>query len=347
MRRLFAVGCYTPPQGSGRGVETFWFDGTRLAPAGALEMQAPSYLAWHPSGARLYAVNETSPGSLSEIRVDAAGTPTLLAEHPSGGSAPCHLILSPDARRLYVANYGDGTVAAFELDAAGAVRGRTDLATYSGGGPVAGRQDGSHAHMVVTTDVDRFAVVDLGTDETRGYSVGPDGALTPRGVYSVPPGTGPRQFVFCPGDEPTRDGQSRAIMIGELSNSILLVAGHTAASSIGDRRPATIASGVTQNLPAHLLFGADGRRFYVSNRGANVISAFDLDGDALRPVADYPCGGDWPRHMALVDDWLLVANQKGGGVAILAVDRVGGLRFDGLHYEVASPACVLPQPVMS
>ena len=37
----------------------------------------------------------------------------------SGGADPCHLLLAPDARTLYVANYSSGTLGVLPLDADG------------------------------------------------------------------------------------------------------------------------------------------------------------------------------------------------------------------------------------
>ena len=44
-----------------------------------------------------------------------AGGDWLEAKVPALGTVSCHLVLSPDDRFLYVANYGDGTLAEYQM----------------------------------------------------------------------------------------------------------------------------------------------------------------------------------------------------------------------------------------
>ncbi|RIJ19429.1 lactonase family protein, partial [Clavibacter nebraskensis] len=59
---------------------------------------------------------------------------------------------------------------------------------------------------------------------------------------------------------------------------------------------------------------------------------------ALAPVAAFDCGGATPRHHALVDDRLHVANQGSGTVASFRLDAATGL-------PTAAPAVItVPSP---
>lgn len=108
-------------------------------------MPAPSFLAQHPAGRRLYAISEGARGVLTVLAPDGearplsdrdapigpdgdagAGRPGALAlrsSHDSGGSFPCHVVVDPGGRWLAVAHYGDGVVAAFPLARDGDVSG--------------------------------------------------------------------------------------------------------------------------------------------------------------------------------------------------------------------------------
>ena len=73
---------------------------------------------------------------------------------------------------------------------------------HSGSGPNAQRQERSHAHCIQATPDNRYVVVaDLGTDKLMTYRFdGNFGELTPAEVpyLDLPPGSGPRHFVFHP-----------------------------------------------------------------------------------------------------------------------------------------------------
>jgi 6-phosphogluconolactonase (cycloisomerase 2 family) len=80
-------------------------------------------------------------------------------------------------------------------------------------------------------------------------------------------------------------------------------------------------------FPADIHSSPDGRRPYVSNRGAvNTIATFDTTRPG-RPelIGEASCGGVWPRHFAVMPDgrFLVVANEHSGQLTALAVDSDG------------------------
>src|SRR5262245_2529331 len=96
---LLYVGTYTGP--NSKGIYVYRFDPStgRVTPVGlAAETTSPSFLAAHPSGKYVYAVNEVNNfegkrgGSVSAYSVDAAtGKLTPINSVSSRGSGPCHL----------------------------------------------------------------------------------------------------------------------------------------------------------------------------------------------------------------------------------------------------------------
>src|SRR5262245_49454485 len=121
------VGTYT--SGESKGIYRLRLD---LA-SGGLSLEGeptqtvnPSFLAFHPSGRFLYAVNETgdarrdASGGVSAFAIDAkTGSLTLLNRQPSGGPAPCHLSVDKAGRHLLVANYWDGSVSVLPIGSDG------------------------------------------------------------------------------------------------------------------------------------------------------------------------------------------------------------------------------------
>ncbi|MFG2072634.1 lactonase family protein [Nonomuraea maritima] len=293
--------------GYGPGIVTIGGGLTRVA--------SPSFLAAHPTLPVLYAVGELQRGWLTAFTAE--GTLQPLDERPSEGADPCHIAVDPEGALLAVANYGDGTATLYRLDERGAFAGDPIVLRHEGSGPVAGRQEGSHAHEAVFHD-GVLHVSDLGTDEIRRYRH--DG--TPLEPITMPPGTGPRHFAFA---------GSRLYVTGELDGSITLVEGDRRTSVPASRRPG-------ENMPSHLHL--EGDLVYVGNRGPDTVSV--LRAADLSPVAEVPTGGVWPRHFALDGDRMYVANQRSDQVTVLAL-RDGVPEPTGEAHEVESPSCVLVQ----
>jgi 6-phosphogluconolactonase (cycloisomerase 2 family) len=108
------------------------------------------------------------------------------------------------------------------------------------------------------------------------------------------------------------------------------------------RRPATLTGPTGRNYPSDIALSGDGRFLYVGNRGNDTVTTFAVDGDGLTGVDETPCGGRWPRHLALDGDLMYVANQQSHTVTVLRVDpATGAPRLTGARIDVPSPACVL------
>src|ERR1700761_2962461 len=158
------VGSYTEQmpfvRGQADGVLTAAFDAAsgRIGAVGtAAVARNPSYLARSASGERLYTVNETRTfadqrggGVTASARDPGSGALTLLNSRPSLGDDPCFVTLDPAQRFVLVANYGvdAGSVTVYQVEPDGRLGALTDHVVHSGSGPVPGRQDGPHAHMV-------------------------------------------------------------------------------------------------------------------------------------------------------------------------------------------------------
>jgi 6-phosphogluconolactonase len=202
------VGTYT--DAGSRGIYRFTLDlatGAASAPVLAAESENPSFLALHPGGRFLYAVNEVESfegekaGALSGYAVDPkTGDLTLLNRRSSAGTAPCHLTLDRAGRNVLVANYGGGNVAVLPIGADGRLAPATCVRAHQGSGPNQDRQQAPHAHGIYLDRAERFAFSpDLGADRVFVYRFdAARGLLEPHGSAALAPGSGPRHLAFDP-----------------------------------------------------------------------------------------------------------------------------------------------------
>ncbi|MDT0318811.1 lactonase family protein [Streptomyces millisiae] len=323
---------------------------------GALRLDAvtpaadPSFLALASSGRVLYAVHETGgEGRVSAFSLDRDGGVTgVLGSCPSGGGAPCHLSVHPAGRHLFTANYATGTVGVVTLAPDGAPLEVSQVVRHVGSGPDPDRQEGPHAHMVLTDPAapDRVLAVDLGTDSVHGYAFdAARGRLTSERETRLAPGSGPRHLALHP-------VAGAAYVLGELDSTLTACAYDRATGAL---TPGPVVSllpaGVSPagNMPAEVLVSSDGRFVYASNRGHDSVAVFAVtgsEGTGLRLLGHHPCGGRGPRHLSLDPDerWMFVANQDSGSVAVLARDpATGALAPSAAPLPYPEVVCVLPK----
>src|SRR5207248_3153553 len=245
----------------GSGISTFARDGARLTLLDRVDTPNPSWLTLSPDGRTLYTVDELDSRSVAAFEVTGSGL-KLLSRAPTGGEAPCHLLLHP-AGYLLAANYGSGSVSVHVLGDDGVVGPRVDLVRHTGSGADPDRQAGPHAHEVRLAG-DLVVVVDLGLDRLIGYRLEPaSGALT---VAADPfarthPGAGPRHAVAHPnGRWYVADELDSTISVfdPDVSTGVLHQVAALPASS------STVDGG---NYPAGIALSRDATRVYVSNRG--------------------------------------------------------------------------------
>src|ERR1700740_147676 len=149
-RYLVYVGTYTTKTAS-KGIYAFRYDASsgKLVPLGvAAETRDPSWIAIHPNGRFLYAVNEAGKSSMvSAFAIDPSGGKlTLLDRLPALGEDPCYLSLDQTGKYVLVANYTSGNVVVFPIARDGKLLPATaNLRDTGRPGPNQERQDGPHA----------------------------------------------------------------------------------------------------------------------------------------------------------------------------------------------------------
>lgn len=318
------------------GISTYERDGARLTLLDRTPTPNPSWLTRSPDGRFLYTVDELESPSVLAFAITEDGL-RALGSAPTGGEAPCHLLWHP-AGYLLAANYTSGSVSVHPLGDDGAVGPRVDLVQHKGSGPNP-RQEGPHAHEVRLVG-DLVVVVDLGLDKLIGYRLDP--ATGELSVAADPfarthPGAGPRHAVAHP--------NGRWYVADELDSTVAVFDPDPTTGVLHQVAtvPSTLSTVDSENLPAGIALSRDATRLYVSNRGHDTITTYDVDAaGGLTPIDEVSCGGSWPRHFAIVDDVMLVANQKSDSVDAFALDSTGLPRPTGDSVTVGTPTCVLP-----
>lgn len=308
----------------------------------------PSFLAIHPNGQYLYAVNEESVGYVRSFAIDAgSGQLRQLNTMPSGGGSPCHISIDPSGRCAMVANYADGKVASFSIEPGGRLVGPKSEAEHYmfEHGPDKSRQMGPHAHCIVPDPAGKFAFsCDLGLDKVIIYHLNPataDLRMTQPRFVSTPAGSGPRHIAFHPNGK-------FAYVITEMGNTLCAFSYD---SSSGMLNPIQVISSLVENFHgqnhgAAVIVHKSGKFLYASNRGENTIAVFAVDADSgqLQPLSRHSTEGKNPRDFTIdpSGELLVVANQDTNNIVPLRIDpATGALSRAGDAIQVPAPVCVV------
>ncbi|MEU3753272.1 lactonase family protein [Streptomyces olivoreticuli] len=342
--RFAYVGSFTEAGGPGLTVAEVDARTGALTPVHATDAVAnPSFLALSPGADVLYAVSETDEGAAAAFSLaDPARPEPLGAPVPVRGEAPTHLVFA--GTHLFTANYGSGSVSALPVRRGGVLGTPSAVLPHRGSGPVAGRQQGPHAHAVVPDPSGRLLLaVDLGTDSVWIYALDPaTGLPRPHHEVRLRPGTGPRHLVFHPRGD-------RAYVVNELEPTVTACRWDATEGSLepaGETRVLLPGAGAgTATYPSEPVVSADGRFLWVANRGHDSITtlALDASGDILGIRASTPCGGHWPRDLTLHPGGrhLYAANERSGDVTWFTIDPVTGIPSLAGSTAVPAASCVI------
>lgn len=336
-----AIGGYTAEMGGSASGLTL-ADGARtgtgdvqFSVSSPVELTSPSYLIKHPTEPWLYAVSESTPGKVSALSYD-SDEAHLINTVASGGDGGCHLCFDHSGEYVVVAHYTSGSIASFRIEDNGALSERIGLLQFSGSGPDPDRQDGAHAHQVVSVG-ESILVPDLGTDAIHLISIDDDGELTPAGEsIRLPAGSGPRHLVLS----------GRHLVVAcELSAKLWVSALDATVGTEGTTVPTSTVQTSERIYPSGI--GVLGDHIVVANRGADTVSAFTLDAYGTpHPLIETDCGGSWPRDLVISDDQVWVVNQSSDNIAVLTPTPGSNRAEDWqIDYRIPtpSPACVIPE----
>jgi 6-phosphogluconolactonase len=323
----------------------------------AAETTNPSFLAIHPNGNFLYAVNEVqkldgkdNTGGVSAFAIDrdkdgqATGKLTFLNQKHTRGADPCYITVDPSGTHVLVANYTGGSVIVLRVAKDGKLGPASAFIQHKGQGPNKKRQEGPHAHSIDLSPDNRFAFIDdLGVDALLVDRFDSEtGDLIPNDppFARLDAGAGPRHFVLLPSG-------NFAYVISELHST---VTAFSADLKAGTFHPLQTISTLPKdfaaaNDAAEIQIHPSGKFLYASNRGHDSIAVFAIDNDkgTLTPVEYVPTQGKTPRSFEIdpTGSLLFAENQESGNIVVFRIDQTTGkLTPTGKVIDVPSPVCL-------
>lgn len=334
-----------------KGIYRATFDGAtgRLSAADlAVEVASAGFLAVHPDGDKLYATAGFSGGpGAAAYRIGKDGALSLINQSPIGDGGAAHIAVHPSGKFAVTAQYGNGSVAVFPLEADGQL-GKAAVIKHEGGSKVVDkRQDTPHPHYCGWSPDGRYALVpDLGLDGIVIYRVNLQGpSLERHGFAASVRGGGPRHLKFSP------DGKF-IYLLNELSVSLTTFAWDAAAGTarlLGEVPSISEAAKAkeTHNSGAEIVLHPSGRFAYFSNRGHDTVTVFRTDPAtaAAEVIQVQPVRGAFPRNINLTPggEWLLAAGADSNTVSVHKVNPQSGeltYQVKGV-INVPAPICIV------
>ena len=351
---LFYVGSYTEDGSKSKGIYAYRFDAAtqEITSLGlAAETTNPSFVALHPNGRYLYAVNEVrdykgpNSGGVSAFSIDrATGKLTFLNEVPSRGADPCYITVDGSGKYVLVANYTGGSIAVFPVRADGKLGDASAFIQHTGHGLNPKRQESAHAHSIDLSPDERFAFVDdLGLDELFVYKFDKSrGSLKPNNppFVTLHSGSGPRHFALHP------SGQF-AYVISEMASTVTAFSINLKAGTL--QRLQTLSTLPDdfkgENDDAEIEIHPSGKFLYASNRGHDSITGFAIDRSkgTLTLVDHTQTQGKTPRSFEIdpTGRLLFAENQESNNIVVFRIDeRTGKLTPTGKVLEISQPVCL-------
>lgn len=355
---LFYLGTYANPKT--QGIHLYSLDeasGKVEHRALAAATRCSAFLAIHPSGRFVYAVDEGSSfdgrptGSVLAFAVDpATAALTLLNQQSSEGQWPLHVSLDAAGRYALAANYRNGVVCLLPIGADGQLAPATSVLQHEGRGAHPSRQDAPHPHSAYFDPTGQFVLAaDLGIDKLMLYRLdAASGQLQPHDPCCVQtaPGSGPRHMTFHP-------TLPVAYLLNELDGTLVAMTYDAARGSLKTLQTIkTLPEGFSEyNLTAEIVVHPSGRFVYATNRGHDSLVIYAVDGQtgALTLIGHESTRGKHPRNFTIDPSgrWLIVANKDSDSLAVFRVDQATGKLQVVDEFANPAPACIrfLPQGV--
>lgn len=228
-------------------------------------------------------------------------------------TGPAHVLVDKENNVAIASNYGGGSISVVSLKA-GHLMEVVQVLSYG-----EGCRDKSHPHQAVKQG-DFYYVVDLGCDAIYTFRMS-EGKLEQLKSTSVEAGCGPRHIVFS-----GIPAGSLGAVVCEQSNHVLTFDVHKSGELTFKQK---IDFATTEGDYGAEILSHNGY-IYASSRGKGVIVVYKIVyNNQLQRIQEFKVNGTWPRSIAIKDNILLAADQRGDSVQIITIQPYTGFLFAG------------------
>ena len=318
------IGSYTRRKSS--GIRSFRFNEDEFITEDFFTVDDPTYLLLDKDEHILYSsIREGNEGGIMSLNLD-----TLYADKVTfeNNATPCHISKFSDF--ILASNYHQGYLDLY-LTENNEVQERLQSIEFHDTGPVIERQAGSHVHFAEKNPYnDDILVCDLGADKVYIFTNGNE--LNQKGEILLPPGSGPRHFVF--------HGKEKILYVFSEISSELFTFNFKDGSYLLKQAVKTLPEDFKgENTGSDIRITSDNRFIYVSNRGHDSISVFSIKENGLLELVEIvSTEGEHPRDFNLSPDgeFLLAGNMNTDNLTLHKVNRdTGSLKV--LRNDIYSP----------
>lgn len=310
----------------------------------------PSFLCISNDGKNIWAVNELkefeneAAGSVSSFIFDKENlTLHLMSRLSTGSTDPCHIVSNSNHSHVFVSNYSGGSIAVYKTNIDGTIE-RTQFFQHVGSSINLSRQASPHAHSMFFDKDEKFIfVADLGMDTIVRYQW--NGRLmrpSNTGDLKVHPGGGPRHCLF-------NDSGEFCYIVNELTCEISMASYDASTGTMEIHQTLLATEGHhADNSAADVHITPDGRFLYVSNKSADALAIFRVDGyTGLLEMVDIQSSyGKTPRNFMIVPDgrFLICANQNTDNIVVFSINKDNGKLSEVSEIGIPTPVCLKPLP---
>lgn len=249
----------------------------------------------------------------------------------SYGQSPCFIIVDELRKILYVANYSGGSFAALKLEENGKIGKKLYYRKF---------EDISKIHHIqFSKDYKSVYIIDLGTDCIIEYDINYDESelnLIEKSKFCFPKETQPRHMII--------DEKNKIYVVTEQSCEIYKLGHNSCQQLIMLEKKSILPEGIIKKenyTGCAIKIDSKLQYIYISVRGHNSISVFDIIDDNMKLIQNIKCEGNIPRDITLDKSgkYLFCANQVSNNISIFSIQN-GKLSYQS-EYKMETPTCIV------
>lgn len=338
------VGTYTT--GNSEGIYTYRFDlnNGNWEYVNMVEVENPSYLVSCRNSKYVYAISEheDKPSVVSAFHFDSNREElNLLNSQPTIGDGPCNVTIDYHRNHVLTANYEGGSITVFDINTYGPLYEASQFIEFEGSSSHPHRQEKSHIHDVKFSPDNKYIfATDLGADRIYRFEVDKEkkeGCIkrNTQKSFPLPPGSGPRHFLFHPCGE-------YLYLINELASTVMAFSYKN--GNLKEFQSIEIHKG-SYGGGGDIRICPNGHFLYASNRlkddGIAIYYIDHLDGRLTK--VGYQRTGIHPRNLSISPNgkFLLAACKDSQKIEIYNIDQTTGLLSDiNKAIKVDMPVCL-------